>query len=75
MMKSQEHNQEEAMTTITEKKFQIVPAADVTPGQTGFYVYDGTTYLTDKKGGIRVFSTRNTARKRISREYRGDFHR
>lgn len=31
--------------------------------------------LRDKKGRVRIFKTRNTARKRISRERRGSFHK
>lgn len=46
-----------------------------TPG--GFIVWDTTTgsYLRDKDGNKRVFASRNAARKRISRERTGNFHK
>jgi len=39
-----------------------------------FYVTRNGMFLTNRYGRARSFITRNTARKRISRERRGDFH-
>jgi hypothetical protein len=40
----------------------------------GFNVTRDGVALTDRYGSTRNFTTRNSARKRISRELRGDFH-
>ena len=39
-----------------------------------FYIDRNGVYLTDRNGRARVFATRVSARKRISRERRGNFH-
>lgn len=39
-----------------------------------FYITRNGVYLTNKFGNARTFITRNAARKRISRERRGNFH-
>ncbi len=59
-------------TETTSTGFEIV--ADTYRGY-GFNVTRDGVALTDRYGSTRNFTTRNSARKRISRELRGDFHR
>lgn len=59
-------------TPTTTDTFEIV--ADTYRGY-GFVVLRNGTALTYPDGSTRTFPTRNAARKRISRERRGDFHR
>ncbi len=40
----------------------------------GFAVRRNGTFLTDANGSVRIYVTRNAARKRISRERSGNFH-
>lgn len=53
---------------ITEPKFEIIPSGS------GYAVTRNDLYLRDKGGFIRLYTTRNAARKRISRERTGNFH-
>lgn len=59
-------------TTVTAPKFEVIP--DTYKGY-GFNVTRNGVILNDSAGSARNFATRNSARKRISRELRGDFHR
>lgn len=59
------------MTKCTRDQFVIFE--DVTSGL--FTVSRNGEVLKDKHGRSRTFSTQNSARKRISREVGGDFHR
>jgi hypothetical protein len=59
-----------ATTTFT-GTYRILP----NPIGTGFVIEDPTgLLLRDNKGVVRAFTTRNAARKRISREKSGNFH-
>lgn len=62
-----------AVGTITLPDFTVEHSAEW-----GGYVVRNNltnTLLTDRFGAVRVFSTPNTARKRISRERSGNFHK
>jgi hypothetical protein len=58
--------------TSTDARYTIVTGED----GVGFNVLDNATglLLTDFAGRVRFFATRNSARKRISRELRGNYH-
>lgn len=66
-------------TSTTTRKTKAKTIYTVVPTYTGQYIVSTLTrtrydYLRNKAGWIRIFSTRNSARKRISRERFGDFH-
>ena len=56
------------VTTGTEDSFEIVSYFG------GYAVKRNGLLLVNDRGDVRVFVTRNAARKRISRERRGNFH-
>ena len=58
-------------TTTLTPNFRIVTDSD------GFFVIEGPDgmLLRDTNGNIRRFITRNAARKRVSRERSGNFHK
>jgi hypothetical protein len=56
-----------------------IPNLEIVPDTYSGYGYnvrrvDGTR-LTNRLGAVRIFATRNSARKRISRERVGNFHK
>jgi hypothetical protein len=61
----------ESPTTPSNDVYEIVPSATTS----GFNVTRNGLFLRTSFGGARVFATRAGARKRISREKRGDLHR
>ncbi len=64
-------------TTMTQPQFTIVRDPNSPFWRTDYMILDESTadFLRDRYGNIRIFGTRSSARKRISRELRGDFHR
>ena len=58
-------------------EFEIIRARTTGPNgydPQGFSVLINGSLLVDSKGQTRVFATRASARKRISRERRGNYH-
>ncbi len=62
----------------TEVTYEIVPAMSVAltgaENTDGFYVLADSLHLMHPNGKPRWFATRASARKRISREKKGNFH-
>jgi len=58
------------MSTATE----TTTTYEIVSTDTGYAILRDGSYLTDSRGNVRTFVTRNAARKRISRERTGNFH-
>lgn len=72
-------NTRNATATRTGRTNTTTKVADVYTIKTdwfagSFYIVRNGNVLVNKSGWTRYFSSRNGARKRISRERRGDFH-
>ncbi len=61
------------MQTLNPDVFDVMPGNGDTAGL--FIVLKNGEPLLDREGAIRTFITRASARKRITRERRGDYHR
>lgn len=62
------------MTTITDKRNPATWVYEIVLVEGNYMVKREGVYLVDHTGQVRIFRTHAGARKRISRDRRGDFH-